>query len=179
VKVGDALVMFSVPEEALMVTAVRFSDPETGRSRPLSEIEPALAWAGLWRRPRPASVPVGLRPLRLAEIQKRYPRAFFEFRVPVGAVWLPPAEARRGRLRLTAAWRRGHRERMRKSLAGFINGKLARLSRMVRTGWWVLDEARVRVVVMKPVADYVFAGLKIGRPSVSAGGARATRPRSR
>ena len=37
-----------------------------------------------------------------------------------------------------------------------LNGKLGELSGMVRTGWWVLERARVRVTQMKPVPQRAF-----------------------
>lgn len=51
------------------------------------------------------------------------------------------------------ALRRAHRNAMRASLEQFLNTRLASLYHMVRTGWWVLGKARVRVVECAPVPE--------------------------
>ena len=77
--------------------------------------------------------------------------AMSERGIPVGGVWSPPAEPE------TADWwrkpslRRRHAKAVLDSLESFLNGHLSNLNHMVRTGWWVLGEARVKVVACRPV----------------------------
>lgn len=81
-------------------------------------------------------------------ILERFPGAVYMMPLPLDSVWDPPSErdldlSRRGATKQRAA----HAEACRKSLHAFLNTKLARLDQMVRTGWWILGKARVRVSV--------------------------------
>jgi hypothetical protein len=85
-----------------------------------------------------------------AAILARFPNAIYLIPVPVDCVWDPPSE-RDLNLRSARAikQRTAHAQACRKSLQGFLNSKLARLDHMVRTGWWILGKARVRLSVFE------------------------------
>jgi hypothetical protein len=78
------------------------------------------------------------------------------WRIDPGDVWEPPREPIE---RYGLNWyenpaaRRAHRKAMQESLESFLNERLARLYHMLRTGWWVLGKARVRVVECRPVPE--------------------------
>ena len=76
---------------------------------------------------------------------------------PAEAVWRPPAKPwREHRLEChkDPVLRRAHLKAVRESLATFLNGHLARLNHMVRTGWFVLGKVRVRVAECRPVPEH-------------------------
>jgi hypothetical protein len=69
------------------------------------------------------------------------------------SVWEPPEEPRALGWHRDPELRREHNERVRQSLEAFCNERLAQLDGMVRTGWWILGRARVRVVEFEDVSD--------------------------
>lgn len=121
---GNALVMFTVPEENLWGICDRdskgkvFSLPRHYGSQ----------WIGARRQ----------------ALLRQHPNAFFQFEVSIGDVWELPRESDSPDLD-------AHGAAVRRSLQAFINERLRRLSRMVRTGRWLLERARVRVVACEPV----------------------------
>lgn len=73
------------------------------------------------------------------------PEPYYLFKVPVSAVWRLPEEPRAVTVDRCAAAVRAHRAAVERSLERFVNGKLRQLDGMVRTGWWILSAARVKV----------------------------------
>ena len=130
VAMGNALVMMTIPEEALGYTplCVRGKD-----GKPF-EIEKKR---GIWVEGKARK-----------DLLREHPDAFFMMPVPYRAVWFPPEEPwkKKG---LDWHWDpkllAGHRAAVQRSFEKFLNGKLERLDRMVRTGWWILEQVRVRV----------------------------------
>jgi hypothetical protein len=133
---GNALVVMVVPEEMLPTQALCTRDPKTGKPRKVhpdgSGWIPAAKWAALLRK---------------------HPDAFWPLDVPRTAVWQLPVEPRASRQRwyddpkLVAK----HRRAVHESLEAFVNEHLAQLDGMVRTGWWIVRQARVRVASMEGV----------------------------
>ena len=62
-------------------------------------------------------------------------------------VWQPPAEPRDLDWHEDPVRREEQDWKVAESLAEFLNSKLERLHRMVRTGWWILDSAHIRAWV--------------------------------
>jgi hypothetical protein len=128
---GSALVMMTVPEELIGFSTLHYRD-ENGN-------EMSLDATSHKKRERAF---------------RKHPEAYWMLRVPYSAVWQPPAEPweKYGHdWHWTAALLTAHRREVRRSLEAFMNGKLAQLDRMVRTGWWILKEARVRISSLKEI----------------------------
>lgn len=85
-----------------------------------------------------------------AAILKRFPGAIYLMPLSIECVWDQPSERNLnlGSPKATAR-RAAHADACRKSLQTFLNVKLTRLDQMVRTGWWILAKARVRVSVFE------------------------------
>jgi hypothetical protein len=62
-------------------------------------------------------------------------------------VWQLPAEPRNLDWHEDPALREEQDWKVATSLAAFLNTRLKRLHRMVRSGWWILDEAEVEARV--------------------------------
>jgi hypothetical protein len=83
-------------------------------------------------------------------------RGTVSWRIEAGEVWAPPPEPTD---QYGLRWyehpeaRRAHRKAVQQSLEAFLNERLAKLYHMLRTGWWVLGKARVRVVDCRPVPE--------------------------
>ncbi len=81
-------------------------------------------------------------------IERLHPGAHWRFPITPRDLWEPPAEPHglgakgKGSRKLLIR----HRNAARAGLEAFINTKLLGLGWMIRTGWWILDEAAVRVV---------------------------------
>ena len=130
---GNALVVMVVPEEVFMLSNLAEPGPDGTLLRVYKEYPPDK-W--MWfRRHR-------------EHLYAHHPNAGYFLRVTEADVWSPPPEPRSrrdiaevggGKLRIK------HRRAVRASLDEFLNDKLRRLDRMVRTGWWILERARVRV----------------------------------
>jgi hypothetical protein len=108
--------------------------------------------------------------------EEAQPERLFADVLGKGATWKPPVEPWREH---GTDWHKdkkllkAHTEAVRKSLEDFLNGKLAELDFMLRTGWFVLGKTRVRVVECEPVSESrmrahfkgIFGkGLKESRP---------------
>jgi hypothetical protein len=85
-----------------------------------------------------------------AAIAKRFPGAIYMMPLPLDCVWDQPSErgldlddARNIKRRVK------HEAACRRSLATFLNSKLRELDGMVRTGWWILARARVRISIFE------------------------------
>lgn len=137
---GYALIVLTVPEETLMdENLLDVVDDGTGRRE--VRVRDLYDWDEYQR-------------LRFSgELRERHPRAYFKLAVHVDDIWDPPAEPRGLRTKAGAPMRREHAAAVRRSLEAFLNAKLARLSGMVRTGWWILAEAAVRVSRFKSVPE--------------------------
>jgi hypothetical protein len=88
---------------------------------------------------------------------REHPDAFFVWRVPYKALWVDMALEPIGKHGIDWFKEPGqldaHNAKMKRSLEIFLNGKLKRLDRMVRTGWWILEKARVRVSTFREVPN--------------------------
>jgi hypothetical protein len=60
--------------------------------------------------------------------------------------WAPPREPSEPGWHRDLELRKAHNEAVRQSLERFLNDRLAELDGMVRTGRWILQRARIRVV---------------------------------
>ena len=116
---GNALIMMAVSEEQLAFSKMYVRDEE-GRPVPVER-----------KRGEPPP-----------------PGAYWMLPVPKEAVWRPPDEPFREHglnwhwdAELLAA----QDAAVRRSIARFVNGHLARLDRMVRTGWYIVERVRVMV----------------------------------
>jgi hypothetical protein len=134
---SNELIVAVVPSETFMFTKPVVWDEDKKESVPVESLVSRAEW----------SILEGDR----AAIAKRFPGAYYALRMPVDSVWEQPAEknlrdpiAGPPSKRLKEA-RRAHQAAVRASLDAFLNEKLRRLDQMVRTGWWILAEARVRV----------------------------------
>jgi hypothetical protein len=134
---GDCLVVYTVSEEA-------------------------LGWGQLQRelRARAGDGERSAQKLGSRSSRKRMPssldfrqRAMTEMGIPEGGIWEPPSEPEVHEWWRKPELRRRHAEAVRRSLEEFLNGHLARLYHMFRTGWWVLGKVRVRVVECRPVPE--------------------------
>lgn len=121
---GDALIVTTVPEENLSLGAIWAYDA-SGEPVRLADYY-GDKWIGRRRR----------------ELLARHPDAYYQLEIAVGDIWQPPAEP----VAAPDVIDRTHGAAVRRSLYVFLNERLARLSRMLRTGRWVLGRARVRVV---------------------------------
>lgn len=126
---GDALVVHTIPEEMLIW-------PQLQR-----ELRRRQEHSGSGRKRKRVPAP---------NFQKQ---AMSELRIPEGGIWEPPAEPDGHEWWRSAALRHRHAEAVRRSLEAFLNGHLAGLNHMLRTGWWVLGKVRVRVVECRPVSE--------------------------
>jgi hypothetical protein len=70
--------------------------------------------------------------------------------VPLSAVWRPVDEPV-GEWYADVGRRRRQTLRNRRSLEAFVGRNLTQLSRMVRTGWWILDRVRMKVEEFRSV----------------------------
>ena len=146
---GNALIMFTTPEETIMWESLYVRDANGKEVRCIELYKDADG--------RLTSLPGH------AGIMRDHPRAYYKLRVPATAVWQPPEEP----WRIHEWWKdkarwRAHREAVRESLQDFINERLDQLYWMVRTGHFVLGETRVRVTRCKPVPEYVMRELTKG-----------------
>ena len=66
-------------------------------------------------------------------------------------VWQLPAEPRPLNWHESATKRQEHAMAVANSLEEFLNKRLDRLHRMVRTGWWILDRVKVSACFIKGV----------------------------
>lgn len=133
---GSALVMTTVSEESIGLLGLKIQDPDHYDKT----IEIDVRRAGdIW-----------VDRMAREEALKKHPRAFWDMHVPYKAVWQPPEEPS-GRDAINWHWDRKqlakHREVVRKSLEDFLNAKLAQLDQMVRTGWFIVGRARVKVTL--------------------------------
>lgn len=127
---GNALVVMTVPEESLPMSALRIAGKD-GKPVPV----PGL---GGWPwKPRE----------ELEATLVAHPDAFWILHVPRSAVWDPPGES--GGLATNRVARKVHAGQVRHSLLHFLNDKLAELDGMVRTGWWILQRARIRLATFE------------------------------
>lgn len=135
---GNALICFVVPEEMLGLQSLHIHDPKTGKPVPL-ETERFGAW-----------IPGRLR----RQTIEKHPEAFFMLPVPYTAVWQLPEEPWREK-GVNWHWRPAvlgsHRKRVRASLEDFLNRKLRSLDEMVRSGWFIIKRARVKVSELREV----------------------------
>jgi hypothetical protein len=97
-------------------------------------------------RDRPVQVPYGPEGRRMIARTKAEP--FFILHVPRSAVWDPAREPRDLNWHEDPKRRREQTAENRRSLESFLNRALAQLDGMVRSGWWILERARVRVTEM-------------------------------
>jgi hypothetical protein len=147
---GNALIVTTVSEESLDQRFLFESDGKGGETR-LCEKYGRERWYALM-------------PDRLREL---HPKAYYRLPMRSVDVWHPPREPRGidKELRL----RQAHCRAVRDSLEGFLNERLGRLRHMVRTGWWVLGDVRVRVTKCRPLPEYemktFFKGFKRLRTS--------------
>ena len=137
---GDVLMMFVLPEEALGYTGLRVRDKQTGEVR---ELERSRMWIPSEERER--------------SIREHGDEAFWQIEVPFRAIWEPPEERRPEHGR-DWHWDKtlldAHRERVRMSLESFLNDNLSKLDGMVRTGWFIVDRARARVSELRERAHH-------------------------
>lgn len=127
---GNALIMMTVPQEMIPVAALR-----TWKGRRAVGI-PGVTQPTEWKPRR-----------EVEAILAEHPDAFWMLPVPRSAVWEPPEEPPNSRSDGPA--RRTHDGRVRYSLLRFLNDRLGELDGMVRTGWWVLQQARVRLATFQ------------------------------
>jgi hypothetical protein len=64
-------------------------------------------------------------------------------------VWQLPAEPRE--IEKSRSRKSDHTHAVARSLEKFLNERLGRLHRMVRTGWWILDLVKVQVCFIQGV----------------------------
>lgn len=136
---GDALVVAVIPEEVFsvdcLVTTVDDPDDPTREVRVRDLYDDATWWA-LRRDPD--------------AIRRRHPRAHYVVPIGIADVWRPPAEQDQGVfLEDHPVAKARHAKAVKRSLESFLNARIARLAGALRTGWWILDEARVRVTRMR------------------------------
>ena len=129
---SNELIVAVVPSEIFMNVKPVVWDDVARKYVPIQTLVTREEWWSL-RRSRTA-------------ITARFPSAVYLMPIPLDSVWEPPSERDLdlSRPRATRA-RAKHAAACRKSLASFLNRKLRRLDAMVRTGWWVLSRARIRV----------------------------------
>lgn len=129
---SDELICAVVPSETFTYTKAVVWDAAKREDVPIQSLVSSEEWWTLRRDP--------------AAIAARFPNAVYVMRLPIDSVWRQPSEGELDlhRPRATAA-RAQHAAACRSSLASFLNAKLRRLDGMVRTGWWILAKARVRV----------------------------------
>ncbi len=128
---GNALVMMAVPEESLRFSNLYVLDEET--HKPVRLVQSRGHLTGKQRD----------------ALLEKHPDAFWMLAVPRSAVWEPPPEPYG--LGEKPALRAEHTKKVRASLTRFLNSQLASLDRMVRTGWWILQRARVRMTTFEGV----------------------------
>jgi hypothetical protein len=135
---GNALIVMTVPEEALASTSL-YDIGEDGSEFRLAE----RYGSQMWKVRR-----------HLAE---KHPKAYYRMTVRAADIWDLPHEPSRTHgldWHKKPSLRQAHRRAVKRSLEDFLNGRLRRLRHMVRTGWWILGDVRVRVAVCKPVPEY-------------------------
>lgn len=129
---GNSLIAMSIRNEDLMHEALRIR--RDGKPVPLAEL--------------------GIDSSDRERVRREHPEAFWIVEVPIGAVWdgidEPPGGSRwyRDPEKLAA-----HRERVRLSLEGFVNGALEGLDDMLRTGWFIVRRARATITELVEVPD--------------------------
>lgn len=133
---GNELIVITVASESLMHENL-FVRGDDGRPRRLREI---YADRDAWMEAR-------------QHLRDRHPDAYYLVPVPLAATWAPPAEPRRKK---GATWIPAHRRAMTRSLLEYLNGRLAGLDQMLRTGAFVIERARVLAVTVKPVPEYAW-----------------------
>lgn len=152
---GDSLVVYTVPDEAL-----GWAQRQGGVRARLDAGERRVP---VWKMEQERGAGEGdrsARKLSSRSSRKRTPsslefrqRAMTELGIPQGGIWEPPSEPRVHEWWRKPELRRQHAEAVRRSLEEFLNGHMARPYHMLRTGWWVLGKARVRVVECRPVPE--------------------------
>ena len=138
---GDELLVTTVPSEALALGGLLELDIQKGaiKERRIRELYSREEWYRLTRNK--------------AELYRRHPGAYYQIAIRPGAVWKPPHEPL-GELRYGgASERRAHALAMKASLDRYLNERLGRLCGMMRTGWWILGDVRVRVDRLRGVPE--------------------------
>lgn len=134
---GSALVMVTVPEELLGEVVLCCYD-KRGNVVPLEDKRGRLFVHGKKRR----------------RALEENPNAFLMLPVPPSAIWQPPPEPWQEHgsdWHFDPALLAAQNAKVKQSLEVFLNGNLQRLDHMVRTGWWILRKARVRVSTLEEV----------------------------
>lgn len=127
---GSAFIVTTVSNELIGLSPLRIWDPESDESVPIEKPYGRGPWMPL--REREALV-------------RAHPDAFWMMPIPYSAVWRPPNEPDDLNWHWQPDARDEHRERVRRSLEAFLNAGLARLDRMVRSGWFIIERARATV----------------------------------
>ena len=146
---GDALVMLTVPEEAIPWQFIRERDAEGREVRVIDS----------YRDNEDPSAP-RVKPRQMLD---EHPKAYWQMNIPVSAVWRPPFGPPDWKDAKPDDWwgddvrRQAHCDAVRQSLEDFINGTLARFPGMVCGGnHFVFASARAEIVECEPIPDHVF-----------------------
>jgi hypothetical protein len=126
---GNALIVLIVPEENLTLTGLRERNPDTGALESLPKDE----------RFRCGSYKAAV---------QAHPRAFWTMDVRASDVWFLPKE-HGGRWHFDPKLLAAHVEKVRGSLESFLNEKLKQLDDMVRSGWFVIERVRAKVIELR------------------------------
>jgi hypothetical protein len=136
---GQALIVAVIPEELLSRDELGDVDP-----RDLDTWLAALHSDVDWRSPGQS------------EVVEHSPGAYLRVPLRYMKVWALPEEPWQVHgpdWHRDPQLRRAHHDAVRRGLQEFLNGQLAKLYHMVRTGWWVLGKARVKVTECRPVPE--------------------------
>lgn len=130
---GNALIVLIVPEENLTLTGLREHNPDTGALESLPKDE----------RFRCRSYEAAV---------QAHPRAFWTMKVQASDVWFLPEEPHEEhgrRWHFDPKLLVNHVEKVRESLESFLNSKLEQLDDMARSGWFIIERVRARVIELR------------------------------
>ena len=135
---GSSLVVTTLPDEIFsvehLVEPVWNDETGTFRDVRISTLYDRDTW---WRLRR-----------NRAEMERRHPNAAWRVAISPSDVWYPPSEGEQGvslHDKTATRERKRHAIGVRRSLEEFLNAKLGRLSSMLRTGWFIVEEVHVAV----------------------------------
>lgn len=128
---SDELVMAVMPSEMFSVEQLVVWDPKKNRHVRVRDLYTRDEW---WQQRRD-----------YAKLEAAHPGLHWLLPIRPLDRWTLPREPYGLRARGASAGRLTHRRATRASLEMFLNDRLAELDGMVRTGFWILAEARVRV----------------------------------
>jgi hypothetical protein len=126
---GNALTIMIVPEELIGHARLHIWDQKLGAYRRVERDGEAA---------------------EREQVLAEYPDAFLLLPVPPGSVWQPPEEPWREH---GLSWHRNrrlvvrHERGVRDSLERYLNGRLRRLERMVRTGWFRVERVHAQIIL--------------------------------